>query len=421
MGNDLTSYRIRIHVGLFGPGRGFKGHGFSKYTSYSSKRDIYVIALLAIIIIINSSAVGKLMIDTIDAFTPTQNLDNLLIKSCSLPDATEFSANCLHKVTMTSNISYSSYFVRILLLSMDVETNPGPLDTADKNEILDAIKASGDGLKLEMQYIKHDIENIKDDMKSVWNMCKEMNTRVDNIHKKQNQIETHLSSIESEVDNIKMDKEMLQLDVDAVHQNCNENTDRISNIEMTVERIERKAIRANLRIFNLPDGEEDNSDENRLKQKVVDSVLKVSCPNVEWSPDCLSDTYRLGKPGDFNRTVITTFKDVNQKFKVFEGRNKLTEKGIKIANELTTREKKSLYDLKQNGKTGYFYKGKLHINSNAHEENNRGSRVFVSAHRKLQQAPDSIDYVGSPPIVGGYETFKINSPRSIDRNNISDL
>ena len=38
---------------------------------------------------------------------------------------------------------------------------------------------------------------------------------------------------------------MLQLDIDAVHQNCDDNFDKISNIEQTIDRMEKRAIKAN--------------------------------------------------------------------------------------------------------------------------------------------------------------------------------
>ena len=146
-----------------------------------------------------------------------------------------------------------------------------------------------------------------------------------------------------------------------------------------------------MRIFDLPEHEDESANENSLKTKVVESVLKVACPNREWSPDCLLDTYRIGKPGDYNRTVITTFKSVDQKFNVFEGRENLRKKGIKIANELTSREKQALYDLKQKGKKGYFYKGKLHIRSDNQENSRNQTRVYINAKRKIPNTNEQME------------------------------
>jgi len=108
---------------------------------------------------------------------------NLEIKRPGLLDyyVIEHLASCLHEGTMTSYVSYSSYFTRLLSLSMDVESNPGPIDSNDKQEILDAIKASGDGIRVDIQDIRRDIDTIRSDMKSVWDVCKNMNSRVDKI------------------------------------------------------------------------------------------------------------------------------------------------------------------------------------------------------------------------------------------------
>jgi len=50
---------------------------------------------------------------------------------------------------------------------------------------------------------------------------------------------------------MKGDRDMLQVDVDSVQENCDRNHDMIGAIEDAVDRIERSQIRANVRVLGL--------------------------------------------------------------------------------------------------------------------------------------------------------------------------
>ena len=81
--------------------------------------------------------------------------------------------------------------------------------------------------------------------------------------------------------------------------------------------------------------------------------------------------------------MLVTFSHADLKFSLFNGRDNLRTKGIRVANDLTSQEKEKLNDLKQKGKVGYFHKGKLHVRLPKANSNNR---VFLNARRRTEGA-----------------------------------
>ena len=59
------------------------------------------------------------------------------------------------------------------------------------------------------------------------------------------------------------------------------------------------------------------------------------------------------------RITIAKFNSVDEKHKLYRGRDTLRNNNIRISEELTSRERDILKNLRENGRNGYFYKGKL--------------------------------------------------------------
>lgn len=92
-------------------------------------------------------------------------------------------------------------------------------------------------------------------------------------------------------------------------------------------------MKCNLRIFGL---EETESDTKSLTKVIEESVLNVANDEDNLSSDSISTAKRIGeKQDDKVRMVLITFKYFGDKLKLFNYREELREKGIRISCDLT--------------------------------------------------------------------------------------
>lgn len=59
--------------------------------------------------------------------------------------------------------------------------------------------------------------------------------------------------------------------------------------------------------------------------------------------------------------VIMKFRYDDDKYRIYSGRDTLREKGKRVGNDLTRRQYEKLNKIKEKGRLGYFYKGKLQL------------------------------------------------------------
>ena len=144
MGIDITVYRYRI--GLFHFSKSHAGSKSSKrkmkhtrYNPYTGGSDIHFCMLLCMMVIgleftacemfmASWNSYQNIAASRFDSSGHQYSTDNLISNSVSVP------------FNYTVFNQYGAYFERQLVLSSDVELNPGPL--TDKDEILGAIKSS---------------------------------------------------------------------------------------------------------------------------------------------------------------------------------------------------------------------------------------------------------------------------------------
>ena len=121
--------------------------------------------------------------------------------------------------------------------------------------------------------------------------------------------------------------------------------------------------RNNVWIFGVP--EKDRESYWDCLQSVL-QLFREAAPGVPWSEKDISKVQRLGAPRSSGRNwyqprpilvEITTFFDKLMILKY--GRELLRNKGIKISSELTTRQLKTLQDLKEEGHEAYYRNNRL--------------------------------------------------------------
>ncbi|KAL4239903.1 hypothetical protein ACF0H5_000702 [Mactra antiquata] len=274
MGVDIGIYRSRI--GLFMPRR--KSYNSkrckSKYNPYSSTSDIHyrVFASCFINMTILFCVYGVLLAHTwmksIDIIYREQNLmvDNMYH---SVSPSITCSALCDNQDS--SNLMFYDIAQYKLMLSSDVETNPGP---ADLETILDAIKQSEEKVLNQIMSVKSEITDIKNDISTIHKDHLKLQSEVNEIREKQASYEEILKSTHQHVDVLEEITENLRLDIDHVNNTAETHYDTLSRLTEEVERLNIKSISNNMRVFGL--SVENISTYSDLVKYVLENVLKIA-------------------------------------------------------------------------------------------------------------------------------------------------
>lgn len=97
--------------------------------------------------------------------------------------------------------------------------------------------------------------------------------------------------------------------------------------------------------------------------------MGIACPNEKWYDEDITDAYRIGRNQEGRpRILIVRLASFDLKLKLFSGRDRLREKGIKVSNELSEKQRSMLRRLKTDGNVGYFYKGELRVRQNKQDD-----------------------------------------------------
>ncbi len=140
MNLDVVTYRARI--GLFGPGRGFKGRSnMNKYNPTTTGSDIHYRMLAVCVMILFVLWSGSCASNTnLDAATITTDVR---IFPIDIWKSTTYEHNsCIWQHTSWSNDLVQNLNFIFLVHSKDTESNPGPrMDQEDKNDIINAISS----------------------------------------------------------------------------------------------------------------------------------------------------------------------------------------------------------------------------------------------------------------------------------------
>ena len=224
-----------------------------------------------------------------------------------------------------------------------------------------------------LKKVESDIRSIEAEVSKMQLSQAQIETDISKVNEKQTNFEKRIKGFENDVKSSIGENEVLTLDIDGLHEQLDYKDTLIENLDQDVERLERYSRRDTIRVFGLM--ERVNEGYDNIKQYVIDSVLKLACPDVEWNEEDIVRTHRVGyksesdsinennENGDDDgvktRTLLIKFLHWDNKMKVLKGREALRDVGIRIGDDLTRRQSKTLQDLSVRGKYGYYYRGEL--------------------------------------------------------------
>ncbi|CAN7976502.1 unnamed protein product [Ixodes persulcatus] len=240
----------------------------------------------------------------------------------------------------------------MLLLSGDVETNPGPDLEKMMKELLESQKQMNDGVK-----------DIKANQTKLQASFDEMNKRIDDI-------ETKLGKVQK-----KNNKENIENLVTTV----NQLQETVKLQQKALVNMEDRSRRNNLIVFGIPETEKKTSDDVRSGV-----LIDLFHARLGLKIETVERIHRLGKKREkFTRPIIMNFRDYNEKIRVFQNCYKLKGTNIAVQNDYwqaTLSRRKMVWEStsaeRSNGSRVKLFDDKIQIDNDFFvRDNNTASRT----------------------------------------------
>lgn len=152
-------------------------------------------------------------------------------------------------------ILYPHFQGRILLLSYDAETNPGPI-SEDKNEVLESITSCKTELLQEIRFVKSDINRINEEISTIEQDKVSFKQDIITIKSKQKFVENDITSLQTRVTDLEQQNELLQNYIDWLYDKLSKNGEYMGYLEKDIDRL--KAHKR--RVFRIPEDENDTAE-----------------------------------------------------------------------------------------------------------------------------------------------------------------
>ena len=397
MGITIELYRIRIGTFIQPHSKHSNKEKHSMYSPNVKGSDIQYRVLLCTILIGACLIAGELLVKVIESVSINYVYENYIygfaINLCGIQNDVVYYTNFHISLPWCNSMNtlYPYFNQRILLLSSDVETNPGPISDC-KDEILAAIASVKTDLLTEIRFVKSHINCIKEEICTIKQNQVTFKQDINTLQNNQKSIDNDVTGLKRCVRDLEQKKELLMNDIDWLNDELCKKGERMDSIEKHIDQLEAYSRRENTRVFGIPEDEDETP--LSIKETLL-SYFRIADPNKEWSTRDIVRAHRIGSTNDAEnepRPVIVRFLHWDDKMCVYQGREALRSEGIRVADDLTTSQRQTLRKLKDRGQIGYFYKGELKIRENS--QPNDGSRVFVRARRRADQPHDEMNLGG---------------------------
>lgn len=255
--------------------------------------------------------------------------------------------------TTTSDFTFVAYSINlsgILILGGDIELNPGPIERADVDEIMNSLAST---LIQRMDEMTKGIKEVRDQVSG---------------------IDQKLSKIDSDISEIKRKMEAQETKIEKVVNEQDELRRSVQHLEERLEEREVRDRRDNVLLYGVSEAGSDlHEDCAAVFAKVVSDVLPTPLDAKD-----LVRAHRVGKrvPGR-TRPLIARLLRTSDKFAILRRRSDLREKNIGVSCDLTVKQREELQRARDNGFFAYFKAGVLHTEERRSQQDT-GRRVTRS-------------------------------------------
>lgn len=265
------------------------------------------------------------------------------------------------EVTTVTDSGYSIDYSWLLILSGQVELNPGPMEREEFDEIM---KSWSEKVMKKVELVAEDVRNARLDINNARLDISNLSSKIDKIEQEQLRLRTMIVEQDSTMDLIIAS----QKDTDR----------RIEDIEDAVEKRDIKERRDNVILYGVP--ESDNSQEDSVERfaAVVNEVLPAPLHTSD-----IVRAYRLGRGTTGRaRPLLACLARPNLKIAILQRRKDLRNKGIGVSGDLTPKQRQQIQQARDQGLFAYFRGGVLHTEA-------RHSRPVTRSHSRAAGGADS--------------------------------
>ena len=238
--------------------------------------------------------------------------------TCSIDWANTFYTSVSQRLCILSTLAYMAI---LLLLSGDIETNPGP-QQHNQNYQQDCYTKIANQIQQGFALVIYEFSELKQKMNDY---MMNMNLRNDSMRR------------------------------------------QIDELDTNIDRLEDFVRKANVKFFGI---EEDDVDGMPATDKLI-SLLNKYTSNQQWQHKDIAFTYREGpRKGKRSppRPLVVSFKMAEDKIFILRDRKfryNLGQMKIKIASDLTPKQQFELQHYRDMGLTAYYKNGELHVDNTA--------------------------------------------------------
>ena len=222
-----------------------------------------------------------------------------------------------------------------IILSGDIETNPGP----DYDQILNELKEIRKDNKQHFKELREDI-----------------------------------SCLKAEINTMKGKVDQAILDIDHIYDECygeiQSLRSSVKQLEKNVENQERYSRRDNLIFHDIPCDENETSVTTR--EKLID-ILNKNVTDKTWTNNDFVRVHRLKSKQGTTSPIIARLVRTEDKFLILNARQKLRDSSYGVANDLTPMQRHELHTLRQEGRKGYYKGGRLIVDQSSNGLNPNNS------------------------------------------------
>ncbi|KAL4217236.1 hypothetical protein ACF0H5_023687 [Mactra antiquata] len=244
--------------------------------------------------------------------------------------------------------------------------------------IISTIQESNANLSKDIATIRNELTSLSREMILIKNEMVSMKDSVQTIECRQYDLETRVDNIEGRINHCNEAYDSLHDELYAMSYENDVLNDKINQLGKQMEMLQMDKLKNSLRIFGIAEHKDEN-----LMVEIQDKVLSVidDAENDKLNKT-ISYAKRVGNNTDQDRMIIAKFDDYNTKMKLFQYRNELRSKGIRISNDLTYNQRQELKKWNSRGYKGYYVNGVLHKDKKPEIIESGKSRVFKRASRK---------------------------------------
>ena len=249
---------------------------------------------------------------TTDSYKNKMSSVNSSAQTCSAAPAT------------TSSVSDHEYACSSITGRQSPELTPLPVSDPNTPVKPDEKRLKGD---LTLSQLQHNIAGL-------------INERADNLESLVNHNTVSIDGLKKSIDFVFAEVETLKADMKVVNVACENNIQKLSEVEMRLNEAERYQRRWNLRLHGIPENKQEN-----IKAKVSDICCAVVGENQSMIKEGIDIAHRLGRFNDKQkkpRTTIIRFTNRSSRdlvWRMAKNSSFLTENKLRFTEDLTTTDK----------------------------------------------------------------------------------